>query len=209
MPLSSPFSTSVAFQVLRELNVPGDHDMVRNGVGYLERSYDRNVGGWEPIGPDADQFPHAPWWDYKPPKNEGRLDSITQSNPGAELAGYLTLYSEQTDANFVEEVVSSALAMFDRLPDDMEVHTMMCFMRLAEMAGGPVAQRLLPKLRSGVHMVTSSSPEEWEAYGGRPLWFGVTPSSLLSQELTLATPIQLDYEIENQSDEGSWQPNWT
>jgi len=209
MPFSSPFSISVAFQVLRELDVPGDHDMVRNGIGYLERSYDRSVGGWEPISPDADQFPHAPWWNYKPLLNDGRLDSVTQSNPGAELAGYLTLYSEQTDAGFIEEVMSSALATFDRLPDDMEVHTMMCYMRLAKMADGPVPQRLLTKLRRGVHLVTSDSPDEWQAHGGRPLWFAVTPSSLLSPELALSIPIQLDYEIENQTDEGNWQPNWS
>ena len=126
MPFSSPFSTSAAFQVLRELNVPGDHDMVRNGIGYLERSYDRSVGGWEPTGQSVSQFPHAPWWDYKPPPNEGGLDLLKKANPGAELAGYFSLYSEQTDVGFVEEIVSSALTTFDRLPDDMEVHTMMC-----------------------------------------------------------------------------------
>jgi len=50
---------------------------------------------------------------------------------------------------------------------------------------------------------------EWQAYGGRPLWFAATPSSLLSRELALSIPIQLDYEIENQTDEGNWQPNWS
>jgi hypothetical protein len=107
--------------------------MVQNGIGYLERSYDRSVGGWEPAGPGANQFPHAPWWDYKPP-NGGKLELLAQTNPGAELAGYLTLYSEQTDVSFVEEVVASALATFDLLPDDLEGHATMCYMRLAEMA---------------------------------------------------------------------------
>ena len=38
MSVSSPFSISVAFQILQELSVPRDHDMVRNGIGYLEHS---------------------------------------------------------------------------------------------------------------------------------------------------------------------------
>ena len=130
------------------------------------------------------------------------------------------MYSEQTDASFVQEVVSSALAPFDQLPDDMEVHAMMCYMRLAEifettetsetagMARTEVAKRLLPKLRRGVHLVTTDNPDEWEAYGGRPLWFAATPNSLLSTELAQSIPIQLDYEIENQAVDGSWQPNW-
>ena len=135
------------------------------------------------------------------------MDLLAQSNPGAELAGYLTLYSEQTDVSFVEDAVSPTLATFDRLPDHMEVHTMMCYMRLVEMTGEAMLQRRLPKLRRGVHLVTSDNPGDWEGYGGRPLWFAVTPSSLLSPELALSITIQFDYEIENQTDEGSWQPN--
>ena len=208
MPFSSPFSTSVAFQVLRELNVSWDHEMVQKGIGYIEHSYDRSIGGWEPTGPNVDQFPHAPWWNYKSVPGEGGLDLLARSNPGAELAGYLSLYSDQSDAGFVEEAVSSALSTFELLPDDMEVHAMMCYMRLAEMAGDSVAQRLLPKLRRGVHLVTGDSPDDWEDYGGRPLWFATTPASLLTAELAISIPIQLDYEIEKQTSDGSWQPNW-
>ena len=63
------------------------------------------------------------------------------------------------------------------------------------------------KLRRGVHLITSDNPGDWEGYGGRPLWFAVTPSSLLSPELALSITIQFDYEIENQTDEGNWQPH--
>jgi hypothetical protein len=57
----------------------------------------------------------------------------------------------------------------------MEVHTMMCYMRLleitdnAEMPRRAVAQQPLPELRRGVHLVTTDNPDDWEAYGGRPL----------------------------------------
>jgi hypothetical protein len=50
---------------------------------------------------------------------------------------------------------------FDALPDDMEVHVMMCFMRMAEMAPDVVAERLDPKLRRGVHLVTSGNANDW------------------------------------------------
>ena len=133
------------------------------------------------------------------------------TNSGA--GSYQTLLVACWEA-FVEEVVSSALTTFDSLPDDMEFHAMMCYMRLAEMANmaetsrRAVTQRLLPKLRRGVRLVTSDNPNDWKAYGGLPLWFAATPNSLLSSELALVIPIQLDYEIEDQTDDGSWQPNW-
>ena len=114
------------------------------------------------------EFPHVPWWDYKPPPNKGGLDLLAKANPAAELAGYLTLYSEQTDVGFVEEVVSSALTTFDHLPDDIERRAMMCYMRLAEMTDKAETQRravaqqpALPKLHRGVRLVTTDNPDDW------------------------------------------------
>ncbi|MEE8045500.1 MAG: hypothetical protein V3T49_01535, partial [Dehalococcoidia bacterium] len=74
MPHSSPFISSVAFQVIRELSVPAEHQIVRDGIGYFEHSYDRTIGGWEPIGPQSANYPHARWWEYKPVV--GQLDPL-------------------------------------------------------------------------------------------------------------------------------------
>ena len=206
LPLSSPFASSVAFQALRMLAVPGDQLFVKAGIEYFERTYDRSIGGWDPVGPQGDEFPHAPWWNYVPV--DGQLDLLKKSNPGAEIAGYLHLYADQADPDFRTEVTAALLDTFEALPDDMEVHTMMCFMRLAELAPGPVADQILPKLKRGVHLVTDDTPDEWQNYGGRPLWFAPSPDSLLSGELETSIQAQLDYEIESQSEDGGWQPNW-
>ena len=103
----------------------------------------------------------------------------------------------------------AVLNAFAALPDDIEVHAMMCFMRLAEMAPGPVVEKLLPKLRRGVHLVTGDKPDDWQNYGGRPLWFAAAPDSLLSDYLQDSIQVQLDYEIESQADDGGWHPNWS
>ena len=100
MPLSSPFATTLAFQVFRELIAPGDLPIIRDGIKYFERTFDRSIGGWDPVGPRGDEFPHAPWWNYQPV--DGRLDQLKQVNPGAEIVGYLHLYSDQADQEFVE-----------------------------------------------------------------------------------------------------------
>jgi len=206
-PFSSPLASTLAFQVLRELAVPGDQSVVRDGIAYFTHIHDRSIGGWDPVGPHVDEFPHAPWWNYEPVA--GQLNPRKRSNPGAEIAGYLHLYAGQDHAAFTEEVTAGILNTFDDLPDDMEVHAMMCFMRLAEMAPDPVAERLLPKLHSGVHLVTSDNPDDWQNYGGRPLWFATRPGSLLADELQDSIQAQLDYEIESQADDGSWRPNWS
>jgi hypothetical protein len=206
MPSSSPFITSVAFQVLTELDVSAGHPMVRDGIAYFERSYADSIGGWDPTGPKVDEHPRAPWWNYS--TVEGRLDPIKQSNPGAEIVGYLHRYQEVTSEGFVAAATLDAMQTFEELPEDMEVHSMMCFMRLAELGPSSVREQLLPKLRRGVRLVVGTSAAEWAAYGGRPLWFAGSPDCLLANELVDSIQIQQDYEIDTQTKDGSWMPNW-
>jgi hypothetical protein len=209
MPFSSPLVSSVAFQVLRDVSAPTDHKMVRSGIAYFERSFNRSIGGWEQVTPESNNYPRASWWNYQPVTEGDRLSPLLQSNPGAEILGYLRMYADQAHSNFIDEVTEQIFDAFDRLPDDMEEHVMMCFVRLAEMSPGRIADRLLPKLRRGVLLVTGKSSEDWESYGGRPLWFADGPNSLLADDL--ADPIQneLDYLIDTQTDDGSWQPPWS
>lgn len=207
MPFSSPFSGTLAFQVLRELEVAGDDPLVRDGIDYWVNAFDRNIGGWDPVGPRSDDYPRAPWWDYQPVGDQ--LNILKRSNPGAEIADYLHLYSQIVSTEFLDEVTTMAEGSFDALPDDMEVHVMMCFMRMAEMAPDVVAERLDPKLRRGVHLVTSGNVNDWQNYGGRPLWFAPKPDSLLADELEDSVQSQLDYEIAAQADDGSWKAFWS
>lgn len=207
MPFSSAIGSTIAFQLLRNLAVQGDESIVRDGIAYFERTYDRSIGGWEVVDSQSDGYPHAVWWNYKPFK--GQLEPLMRANPGPEIIGYLHLYSDHADADFVRGVTNQILDTFDELPDDMEFHAMMCFIRLAEMAGESVSERLLPKLHRGVHMVTTGNSDDWQAYGGRPLWFAPKPDSLMANELRDSIQAQLDYEIDDQTDDGSWLPNWS
>ncbi|NQW21358.1 MAG: hypothetical protein HQ477_11675 [Chloroflexi bacterium] len=207
MPFSSPFSSSVAFQILTEVEVPASNQMVQAGIAYLRQSFDGSLGGWDPTGPLVNQSPHALCWNYTPVDNE--LDAIKRSNPGAELLGYLLLYENYVDEQFIRKVTESVLRTFDELPDDMEIHSMLCFMRLLESAPSDLIDNLLPKLKRGVRLVIGKSVNDWKAYGARPLWFASKPTSLLAKTLADLIPVQLDYEIESQSETGSWRPNWT
>lgn len=206
MPHSSPFVTSVAFQIMSELDVPTEHPMVRSGIDYFEQSYDESIGGWDPTGPRVDEYPRAPWWNYS--VVDGRLDPIKRSNPGVEITGYLNRYKDVSSESFVAAVTLEALRTFEELPDDMEVHSMMCFMRMAEFGPSSVIEQLLPKLQRGAHLVIGTSAVDWVKYGGRPPWLAGCPDSLLASELKDLIPVQQDYEIEPQAEGGSWMPNW-
>ncbi|MBT3996366.1 MAG: hypothetical protein HOF01_11280 [Chloroflexi bacterium] len=208
MPNSSPLCSSVAFQVLRELEVSDDYEIVRSGISYFANSYQPEIGGWDPTGPDVDEYDRAPWWDYSP--IEGRLTPLKVANPGSEICGYLKLFSAGDASNLVvDQVVEDLLNLFFDLPDEIETHALMCFMRMAEMLSDEVTERMLPKLVRASHLAVSENADDWRGYGGRPLWFAPAPSSLLASEFSISVETQLNFEIDSQNADGGWLPVWS
>jgi hypothetical protein len=53
------------------------------------------------------------------------------------------------------------------------------------------------------------SPEEWLNYSLQPLQVAAAPSSPYAVELALALQDNLDYVVETQESDGSWQPTWS
>lgn len=208
MPHSSALVTSVAFQVIREISTPASHEMVRSGIAYLKTTFNRDISGWEPVPPQVDDYGRAPWWNYKDIGEGEQISPLVKANPGAEIVGYLHMFDGQGDSGTLSEASEIVLSTFDELPDDIEEHAMMCFIRLAEMAPDRIADRLEEKLRRGVRLVSGKTAEDWQGYGGRPLWLAPTPASLLADELVDPIQNELDFLIDTQTEGGSWQPFW-
>jgi hypothetical protein len=57
--------------------------------------------------------------------------------------------------------------------------------------------------------VVSRDPEEWETYTITPLKIVSSPGSLVLDLIEDAVERHLDYQIEHQSPEGTWDPVWT
>jgi hypothetical protein len=178
---SSPLCSSVAFQVLRELEVSDDLEIVHSAIGYFANSYQPKIGGWDPTGPDVDDYDRAAWCDYSP--IEGRLTPRKVINPGAYICGYLKLFGADRDSDIaVDTIVEDLLDLFFNLPEEIELHALMCFIRMGGMMSVDVAERMLPKLARAAHLTVSENEEDWRGYGGRPLCIAAAPSSLLVSE---------------------------
>jgi hypothetical protein len=120
MPHSSPFLSTLAFQILRELDVPSSNPLVQKGIEYYEQTFDRSIEGWDPNGKKVDDHPHAVWWSYSP--IETRLDPLVQANPGAEIVGYLNRYGDLASRELGDVATRIVFEAFDSLPEDMEYH---------------------------------------------------------------------------------------
>ncbi len=202
---SSVIQTSVAFQRLRDLKTPTDHPMVVNACRYLLNQYDDSRVDWPTFPANIDDAPHAPWWTLG-----GDLDK-SPSNPRAEITGYLHTYASNFPDELRQKVTQSVMDYLMSQPDNMEMHDFLCYLRLLESDNLPekIRARLLDKLTRIVNTIVVRDPAQWKAYGLPPLAVISDMDSPFAAAFKDVIPQNLDFIIENQSEAGLWEPNWT
>jgi hypothetical protein len=202
---SSVIATTIAFQRFRELKAPADHPMIAKACRYLLSTYDAQHLNWPIIPSNIDDAPHAPWWVHG-----GDLEK-SMSNPRAEISGYLHDYPQHFPKEMREVVTESVVNYLLSQPDQMEMHDLLCYIRLWETQNPPEITKtmVLEKLSRIVDNAVERNPEEWKNYGLPPLAVIATPESPFAGAFADEIPRNLDFIIESQSEGGTWGPNWS
>ncbi len=205
-PFSSAIATTVGFQILREIQAPASHALVRKGIQYFIATYEASQQVWPIVPPEVNDAPHAPWWHYeKSTETFGRF----LVNPRAEIVGYLHEFSEGVPAKLLKTLTAAVLEHLDSLPDEMEMHDSLCFVRLAETAALSSRDKVWAKLARAAAPGVARNAEQLTGYVLKPLWLVPSPESPLAAGLKDEVEMNLDFEIEQQGADGSWSPNFS
>lgn len=201
---SSVIATTIAFQHFREVNAPSSHPMVARACQYLVSTYDAQHLNWQVTPANVDDAPHAPWWLY-----DGDLQK-RPINPRAEIAGYLHDYPEHFPENMRQQVTESVLETLFSHPDTMEMHDLLCYVRLSETRNLPQPTRaaIVEKLKIIVETIVVRDPEQWKSYGLPPLGVIASPDSPFAPSFESEIEQNLNFIIQSQSASGSWEPSW-
>ena len=205
---SSVIATTVAFQTFRSLQVPADHPLVRQGIAYLLDRYDESRQVWPIIPPEVEDAPHAPWWDYA--SSEAGFGGFLV-NPRVEIVGYLHDYCTQVPTKMLETLTAAVFEHLDTLPDEIEMHDIICFVSLAETPALPQSYKdgIWAKLAIAAEHGVARKPEQLTGYVLKPLYLASSPESPLAVELADELAMNLDFEIEQQGEDGAWSPNFS
>ena len=205
-PFSSAIVTTVGFQILREIRAPASHTVVRNGIQYFIATYEESQQVWPIVPPEVNDAPHAPWWHYeKSTETFGRF----LVNPRAEIVGYLHEFSEGVPTKLLKTLTTAVLEHLDSLPDEMEMHDSLCFVRLAETETLSSRDKVWAKLARAAAPGVARNAEQLTGYVLKPLWLVPSPESPLAAGLKDEVEMNLDFEIEQQGEDGSWSPNFS
>lgn len=207
-PESSALATSHSLELLRDLNTPADHPLVKNSIAYLLHTYDSDKGVWRIIPETTDSHPHAPWWNQE--QLEETFDYFL-ANPRPELVGYLFTYESLVPADFKEQLLEDVLNHMEAQEGTISGDAVLCYLRLYDTENLPLEahKRLTAKLLDIIEISVETNPEKWPNYCLKPLHAINSPDAPFADILADALQQNLDYEIEQQCADGSWSPHWT
>jgi hypothetical protein len=205
LPFSSCLATTTALPYLAETGATAEQPLVAGAIQYLLDSYDSSLGGWLIVPPEVNAYPRAFWWQYDEEQARKRVKE-GWANPSASVAAYLNAYSELVPPRLIESVNREAMEVSadpDMLADG---HGFLCYTEFAKYA--PEGEIVWERLKAVAKQAVATDPTDWEGYGVRPLWAVPDPSSPLMAVLGEAVQTHLDYELDQQQEDGSWHPFW-
>ena len=203
---SSAIATTLGFQILREIRAPVNHVVVQKGIQYFTATYDEHQQVWHIVPPEVDDAPHAPWWNYKrSPETFGQF----LVNLRAEIVGYLHEFGNSVPTELLNTLTTTVLEHLDSLPDEMEMHDILCCVRLAETEVLPNTDKIWEKLAQAAAQGVARNAEQLTGYVLKPLWLVPSPESPLVAGLKDEVEMNLDFEIGQQGADGSWSPNFS
>jgi hypothetical protein len=206
-PSSSVLGTSLAFQILRTIKADSDNDFVMSGLNFLVKNYNEEDQSWRIVPSDAEDSPHAPWWNQKGRENHFEGFNL---NPTAEILGYLYDNRNLVEDHLIADLTSK---VFDELSQltEIEMHDFLCCKRLLESNNLDQGhkQRLQKELVRLVDSCILKDYSEWDGYGLRPVQVVDSPNSPFTNQFRSEVEENLDYEVERQNIDGVWQPTWS
>ncbi|SFL70729.1 hypothetical protein SAMN04487943_103207 [Gracilibacillus orientalis] len=208
-PDSSPMATWTAGQVLMEIGAGSDEKIVQSMLSYLTKTCNESTCMWPSVLPENNQHPHAPWWHWK----EGVQDNW-MFNPSAELAGFLVHWSTDNSekAQLGWTVIQKAI---DHLMNshEMDSHEINNYQQLLKMitvhADKNLQRDVSDKINTLIEKCVDRDVSAWSTgYKPLPLDFIDGPDHPLCEKLGDLVEQNLDFYIEQLSEEGTWGIPW-
>ena len=211
-PGSSALATGIALRSCNELGCDAQNPMVRRAIGYLLATFNPQSQVWRVAPHEANDSPHAPWW-----HDENNSLASTFSGfyiiPRVLILASLWHFSDAVSRDWLEVLTANAVKYIEDVQvlgggggSDLEYAII-----LAETENLPrgYKERLIERIRAAIPKVVVRDRAKWNSYCITPLKIAPSPQALGSDLIWDDLQANLDYEIEHQTSEGTWDPTWT
>ncbi len=200
---SSALATTVALQWLLQLPAGDDDPRVSGAASWLREQFLEHFTAWQIIPVETRDAPHAPWWTW-----HGDVRRMG-ANPRAEILGYMYAWPNLFPAEMRERVLEQVLQQLEGEGEDIEMHDLLCYLRLLDARGLPPG--LADHLRGRLGPVSQAAlaASSGLGYGLSVLQVAPSAQAPLADLFAQDTGPALERLIGERRPEGYWQPSWT
>ena len=205
---SSPMATSIGLRHLHEIDYSERaQSMIASAIKYLETSFNCDRNGWYSLPNNDNNYPHAPWWDFREDINMTVID-YSFGNPTAELIGYLYKYKKYLNHLDIYPLITHAITSLNNRTEFSSEHEMFCYIRMYNALDKEFSGQIETTLRLAVSQLVNTNQSEWMNYVPSPLRFIYKESNNFFGIDDEFIDLNLDYLLDKLEVEGKIFPTW-
>ena len=205
---SSPMATSIGLRHLSTLDKSDRaQKMIGRAIEYLEATFDSDRNGWYSVKGEVNNYPHAPWWEFRDDINMTVID-YSWGNPTAELIGYLYKYKKYLNKLDVYSLINYAITKLNKVTEFKSEHEIFCYISMYNALDEEFSSQIEDTLKLAVSQLVNTNQAEWINYVPTPLKFIDMDSKNFFGIEDKFIDQNLDYLIERFEQDGKVSPNW-
>ncbi|MBU3174896.1 hypothetical protein KPL47_00780 [Clostridium estertheticum] len=205
---SSPMATSIGLRYLSKLdNSDRAQNMIAKAIEYLETTFDNNRNGWYSVPSIVNNYPHAPWWEFKNDINMTVID-YSWGNPTAELIGYVYKYKKYLNNFDIYSLRNYAITNLNNRTEFNSEHEIISYIHMYNALDEEFSIQIVDTLKLAVSKLVNINQSEWINYVPTPLKFiNLDSKNFFGIECKLIDQ-NLDYLIDRLEEDGKILPTW-
>ena len=205
---SSPIATSIGLRYLSKLdNNDKAQNMIAKAVEYLETTFDSYRIGWYSVPSNVNNYPHAPWWEFRNDINMTVID-YSWGNPSAELIGYLYKYKEYLNELDIYSLINFAITNLNKRSEFNSEHEIISYIHMYNALDEEFSSQIVDTLKLAVSKLVNINQSEWINYVPTPLKFiNFNSKNFFGIECKFIDQ-NLDYLIDKLEEDGKILPTW-
>ena len=203
LPNSSPMATTIAFQILDDIEDP---DLIKDAVRYYEKTFDKNRNGWWSVPSNVNEYPHAPWWSYNV-ENKCTIIDKNWGNPSAEIIGFMCKWEKYVKEVEIIRLLDYSIEHLNSLEKFESEHEVYCYIRMFKNITITYQDKIRNKLSTAIKELICLDETKWDSYVPMPLDFVKSKNHPLFVEVKDYADNHCNY-LTATINNGVWSPTW-
>ena len=219
---SSTIATATALEYCVRFNLPVNKLLIQNAIKYLLNILDKEFFYWALSSEFINKAAHAPWWTYKkaekpnapnPEDGSGFLfTAMHKMSISGQIVGYLNKYKKhvpeelllQLNSKIKERIDEGILDLSDDDSSDV-LYTILNWEKSYEFYPQELKKLITKKIEKAYKLFFDDEKDIDEK---KASWLAPHPVSIFAKLYPEKLDKLYDKEIEKQSDDGGWWPEW-